>query len=340
MAQASKSSVNHVAVRATGAAIKLILPLASLLLLPVLLLCTGTAQAQNYPSKPIHILVGPGPDILARIIGVKLTEMLGQPVIVDQRPAAGGIIAGDTVAKSAPDGYTALLSTGSFTINSVFHLDMPYDLKRDLKPVSLMATLPFVLVVNNSLPIKNLKDLVALARAKPGTLNYASSGNGTPAHFAGEMLRQMAKIDIVHVPYNGAAPGVIDVIGDRVQMMFAPAPSVLQLVKSGKLRAIAVSSPKRYRGLPDVPTVAEQGYPDFSIVGWNGLHVPAKTPPEIIDKLSAAVAKIIQMPDVQASIETNGFEPVGSTNKEFGAFVEQDIARAAVVIKAGNIRQE
>lgn len=333
MARAMKISVNAVSI---GMPINSTIALATALLL----FYCGPALAQSYPTKPIHILVGPGPDIMARILSVKLGKLWGQSVIVDQRPAAGGIIAGEDAARARPDGYTLLLSTGSFTINSVYHLKMPYDFQHDLKPITLIGTLPFILVVNNALPIHSFKELIALAKAKPGSINYASSGNGTPANLAGEMLKQMAQVKIVHVPYNGAAPGVVDVMSGRVQMMFAPAPSVLPLIKAGKLRAIAVSSPKRYANLPDVPTVAEEGYPDFSIVGWNGLNAPAKTPPQIIEKLSAAVAKIIRMPDVQKSVELAGFEPVGSTSKEFETFENQDIARAAAAIKAGDITPE
>ena len=298
------------------------------------------ASSQDYPSRPIRLYVGPGPDILARIVGEKLASSLGQPVVIEQRPAAGGIVAGDTVAKAAPDGYSMLLTTGSYTINSVLQPKMPYSLKQDLKPVSLLATLPFVLVVNPSLPIQNLKELLAQARSNPGKINYASSGSGTPAHLAGEMLKQMAKVEMVHIPYKSAGAGLTDLMGGQVQMMFAPAPSALPLIRSGKLRAISVSSPKRYSSLPDVPTVAEEGYPDFLIVGWNGLHVPVKTPLVIIDKLNAEVVRIMRIPDVQERAIKAGFEPIGTSIKEFEAFQNQDIARMETVIKAGNIQPE
>jgi tripartite-type tricarboxylate transporter receptor subunit TctC len=298
------------------------------------------AAADEYPAKPIRIVVGPGPDILARIVGERLTAAWGQPVIVDQRPAAGGVVAGDTVAKAPPDGYTLLLSTGSYTTNTALRAKMPFDLLHDLAPVTLMATLPFILVVNPALPVHSVKELVALAQSQPGKLNYASSGNGTPSHLAGEMLKQMAKVDITHVAYKGAAPALTDVAGGQVQLSFLPAPTALPLVKSGKLRAIGVSSPKRYFALPDVPTVAEQGYPEFSVVGWNGIHVPAKTPQAIVDKLNREIAAIVHQPEAKERAAGAGFETVGSSREQFEAFVKADIARAAAVIKAGNIQPD
>ena len=300
----------------------------------------SAANAQEYPVKPIHVFVGPGPDILARIVGEKLGETLGQAVVVELRPAAGGIVAADTVVKAAPDGHTLLLSTGSYTINSVLQPRLPYDFARDLTPITLMATLPFVLVVHPAVPAGGLKDLVAMARTKPGGLNYASSGNGTPPHLAGELLKQLANINVVHVPYKGAAPAVTDVAGGQVQMMFVPAPAALPLIRSGKLRAIAVSSPQRYRGLPEVPTVAEQGFPDFAIVGWNGLHAPARTPSAVIDRLNREVARIMRLREVQERAFAAGFESVGSSIAEFDVFQKQDIARAGNIIKAGNVQPD
>ncbi len=270
--------------------------LLSLVLCAATLAVSSLACAQDYPNKPIRIIVGPGPDVLARLVGVKLTQAWGQQMIIDQRPAAGGIVAADAVAKAAPDGYTLLLSTGSFTINSALNTKLSYDFLRDLAPVTLMATIPFILVVRADSHIHSLKELVEAARAQPGKLNYASAGNGTPPHLAGEMLKQMAKIDMVHVPYKGVGPAITDLLGGQVQVMFAVAPAGLPQVKAGKLRALAVSSPKRYAPLPDVPTVAELGYPDFQVVGWNGLHAPAKTPAAIIEKLNHEIAAILASP--------------------------------------------
>ena len=306
----------------------------------VMLFAPGAVFAQTYPDKPIRIIVGPGPDTLARIVGERLTEAWGQTVVIDQRPAAGGIVAGDAVAKAAPDGHTLLLSTGSFTINSVLQVKSPYDFQRDLTPVSLMATLAFVLVVNPALPANSLKELLTLVRSQPGKLNYASGGNGTPPHLAGEMLKQMAKIEMQHIPYKSAAAGVTDVAGGQVQMMFVPAPTALPLIKSGRLRALAVSSPQRYAGLPEVPTVAEEGMAEFSIVGWNGLHVPAKTPAAVIEKLNREIMKMMRQRETQERAMAAGLEPVGSTQEEFIAFQRRDIARATAVIKAANIQPD
>jgi tripartite-type tricarboxylate transporter receptor subunit TctC len=298
------------------------------------------AHAQDYPNKPVRLIVGPGPDVLARIVGDRLSSAWGQPVVVEQRPAAGGLVAADTVAKSAPDGYTLLLSTGSYTVNYAMRAKAPYDFQKDLEPVLLMATLPFILVVNPSVPIHSVKELVAEAREKPGKLNYASSGNGTPSHLAGEMLKQLAKVHIVHIAYKGAAPALTDVVGGQVQLGFLPAPTALPLVKSGKLRAIAVSSPRRYFALPDVPTVAEQGYPEFAVVGWNGIHVPAKTPRPVVDKLVQDVAAALRQPEARERAAAAGFELAPGTREQFESFVHADIARASAVVKAGNIQPD
>lgn len=293
--------------------------------------------AQQYPTKPIRIIVGPGPDTLARLIGQKMTDTWGQQVLIDQRMGAGGTIAADLAAHAASDGYTLLLTTGSFTINSSLYRNLSYDMVRDLAPVSLLATIPFILVVHPAMPVHSVKELVALARTKPGQINYASGGNGTPPHLGAEMLKTMARIDLVHVPYRGVAPAILDVLSGQVPVMFAVAPAGLPHVKSGKLRAIAVSTAKRAQSLPDMPTVAESGYPDFDVTGWNGLHTPAKTPQPVIAALNTEARKAIAQRDVIERMAASGLEPAGTSAAEFGEYVKKDIARWAKVIREANV---
>lgn len=312
----------------------------SMMLFAAVFLTGGPACGQQYPVKPIRFIVGPGPDVLARLIGQKMTESWGQQVIVDQRPGAGGTIAADSTAKAAPDGYTLLLTTGSFTINVNLYRNLPYDFVRDLAPVSLLGTLPFIFVVHPSLPVTSVKALIALARSRPGQLNYASAGNGTPPHLAAEMLKNTMKINIVHVPYKGVAPAIIDMLSGQVQMMFAVAPAGLPHVTSGRLRALAVSSPRRALALPEVPTMAEAGVPGFNVVSWNGVHVPAKTPPAVIEKLNAEILRALKQKDVLDRMLGLGYEPVGTSPQEFDALVRADIARWAKVIRESDIHAD
>jgi tripartite-type tricarboxylate transporter receptor subunit TctC len=303
-------------------------------------LCVGAQAQEAYPSHPTRFVVGGGPDQLARIVADKLSTNWGQPVFVEQKNGAGGTVAAQFVATAAPDGYNWLLSSTSYTIATAIQTKQPYSFEKDLVPVTMIATLPFVLVVNNDLPVHSLKELVALAKAQPGKLNYASSGTGAPPHLAGEMLKQMAKIDVVHVPYKFVAPALADVMANQAQYMFAPAPAALALIKGGKLRAIAVSTQKRYSHLPDVPTVAEQGYPDYQLVGWNGIHVAAKTPQVILDKIANDVAAIMKTPEAQEKADAAGFVPTAMSRKEFTAFVHADLVRFAKVVKDGNIKAD
>jgi tripartite-type tricarboxylate transporter receptor subunit TctC len=303
-------------------------------------LLTGGVIAQEYPAKPIRIIVGPGPDVLARIIGQKLTDAWGQQVLVEQRPGAGGIIAAEGVAKSAPDGYTLLLSTGTYTTIPSLYSKVPYDFVRDLQPVTLLATLPFLLVAHPSLPAKNVQELVQLARARPGKLNYASSGNGTTAHLAGEMLKSMSKINIVHVPYKGTVPGVTDLVAGQVHVMFAIIQSSLPYVKAGRLRALGVSSAKRTSSAPKVPTIAESGVPGYEFISWNGIHAPAATNKAVTGKLSAELLKAITLPDVKERMFGLGMEVAGGTPDSFGTLVKSDIAKWAKVIREAGIKVE
>jgi tripartite-type tricarboxylate transporter receptor subunit TctC len=300
----------------------------------------AAAAGQDYPAKPIRFIVGPGPDVLARIVGQKLTDAWGQPILVDQRPGAGGIIAADTVSKSPADGYTMLLSTGTYTTIPSLYKKVPYDFVRDLQPVTLLATLPFLLVAHPSVPANNVQELIRLARARPGQLNYASSGNGTTAHLAGEMLKSMAKINIVHVPYKGTVPGVTDLVAGQVHIMFAIIQSSLPYVQAGRLKALAVSSPKRAASAPQVPTIAESGLPGYEFISWNGVHLPAATPRPIVGKLGAELLRIIALPDVKEKMLGLGMDIAGGTPEEFGALVKSDIAKWAKVIREAGIKAE
>ncbi len=298
------------------------------------------ALAQTYPVRPIRFIVGPGPDMLARLIGHKVTESWGQQVVVDQRPGAGGIIAADTVAKSMPDGYTLLLTTGAYSINATYYPKLPYSLERDLAPVSLLATISFLVVVHPSLPAKSMQTLIELARSRPGQLNCAHSGPGTTAHLGCEMLKGSARIDIVSVSYKGAGPALIDVIGGQAQLMFAVMQAGLPQVQAGKLRALAITGARRAAALPEVPTLIEAGVPGADFISWNGVHVRAGTPQAIIEKLNAEFNRALKQLDVRDRMSVLGLNAAGGTPEAFGKFVREDIARWAQVLKAAGVRAE
>ena len=295
--------------------------------------------AQDYPVKPIRFVVGPGPDALARAVSQKLTDAWGQQIVIDQRPGAGGSIAADIVAKARGDGYTLLLATGSHTINAALQ-KQSYDLVRDFRAVSLVGSVPFILVVHPSMPVHSVRELIDLARAKPGALNYGSAGNGTPPHLAGEMLKTLAGINLVHVPYKTAAQAMIDVLAGQPQLMFAVAPVGLPQVKAGKVHGIAVSTAQRSRMAPELPTVAEAGVPGFDVIGWNGVLAPAGTPPVIVNKLQGELEKALKLPDVVQRLAATGFEPVGSTSAAFADFVRKDIERWARVIRDAGLKMD
>lgn len=298
----------------------------------------GAAWAQEYPVKPIRILIGPAPDVLARLIGQKLTEDWGQQVIIDRRPAAGGIIAAETAAKAAADGYTWLLSTGAYPTLVGLYPKLPFDFVKDFAPVSLLASIPFLLVVHPSLPVKDVGELIKLARARPGDLNYASSGNGTTAHLAGEMFNSMAKVKITHVPYKGTVEGVTDLIGGQVQMMFAIMQSAVPHVQSGRLKAIAVTGPKRSATFPALPTISESGVPGYEFTSWNGVHVPAATPKPVIARINGELVKAVGQPDVRERMANLGMEVAGSTPDALGALVRSDIAKWGKVIRDAGVK--
>lgn len=298
------------------------------------------AFAETYPAKPIRVVVGPGSDVLPRTVGQKLAGVWGQQLVVDQRPGGGGTIAQDIAAKSAPDGYTWLISTAAFTINASLYPRLPSSLVRDFAPVTLLATATFYLLVHPSVPARSVTELVQLAREKPGQLNYSSSGIGTPPHLAGEMFKSMARINMVHVPYKSAAAATTDLLGGQVQVSFQYAPTALPHVKSGKLRALAVTSTKRSLTAPELPTIAESGLSGFEVIGWNGVHVPAGTPKRIIAKINKDVREVLKLPDVRERMLNAGLELVGNTSEEFAAFVKADLPHWARLIEQSGAKAE
>ena len=302
--------------------------------------CSVAVQAQTYPARPVRFIVGPGPDVLPRLLGQKLTESWGQQMVVDQRPGAGGIIAADLVAKSLPDGYTLLLTTGAYTINASLYQKLPYDLERDLAPVGLLASISFIVVVPPGLPAKSMQELIQLAKAKPGQLNCAHAGPGTTAHLGCEMLKTSAGINIVPVPYKGVAPALVDVMTGQAQIMFAVAQGGLPQVQSGKLRALAITGARRNPALPDVPTISEAGYGGADFVSWNGVHIRSGTPRAVIARLNNDLNRVLKLPDIQERMVTLGLDPAGGTPEAFGRFVREDIARWAKVIKESGVRVE
>ena len=312
------------------------------------LLCAFTfsaACAQPYPVKPVRLVVtytagGPA-DIAARALAQKLAEMWGQQVVVDNRAGAGGIIGTELVAKAAPDGYTLLHGTAAgLIINPLLVKKLPYDTFRDFAPVSMVVIVPQLLVTHPALPATTLKELIALAKARPGALNYASVGIGSPNHLGMELLKSMAGIDMVHVPYKGATPAMADLIAGQVQLAFNGMASVLPQIASGKMKAIAIGSARRSPAAPDVPTVAEAGLTGFEYVAWNGNFAPAGTPAALVNRLSADIRKALAAPDVVQRLASLGSEPGGNTPAEFAAYVKADHARWARVVQAVGLKAE
>ena len=299
----------------------------------VLLALMPAAYAQDYPNKPIRIIVGPGPDIVARIFGQKFTEAWGQQAVVDTRPGGGGTIAAELVAKAAPDGYTLLLASAAYTINAVLQ-PSSFDLIRDFSAVAFCASAPFILVVNPSLPVRSVQEIIALAKSKPGQINYASSGNGTPPHLAGELFKSMAHINIVHVPYKNAAPALVDVVGGQVQMMFAITSISLGQVQTGKVRGLGVTSAQRSALAPDLPTLAESGLPGYEVIGWNGLLAPAGTPRTVVSRINAEVQRSLKQPDVLQRLKGSAYDPAAAnTPEQFAEYIKLEIAKWTKLVK-------
>ena len=305
----------------------------------------AAAGADAYPAKPVRFVVafppGGGTDIIARSIAQKLAERIAQQVVVDNRPGAGGNIGTDMVAKSAPDGYTLLMgSAGPLAINASLFGKMPFDPIKDLAPVTLAASTPNVLVVHPALRAATLKELIALAKARPGEINFASSGHGTPAHLAGELFNLMAGIKMVHVPYKGAAPALADLLGGQVQIMFSTMPPALPHVRDGKLRALAVTSAKRSPAAPELPTVDETALPGFEANTWHGVVVPAGTPGAIVARLNREIVAILHLPDVVERFSSQGAEALGSTPEEFAAYIKSETLKWAKVVRDSGAKAE
>jgi tripartite-type tricarboxylate transporter receptor subunit TctC len=302
----------------------------------------GAASAAEYPTRPVRVVVpypAGGPvDITARAIGPKLAEALGQSVVIDNRGGAGSILGSDLVAKSAPDGYTLLLCTTANAINASLIPKLPYDMQKDFAPITMVAIITSVLVVHPSVPAYSVKELIALAKAKPGQLSYASTGNGTPTHLAAELFKSMAGLDIVHIPYKGAALAVVDLISGQVQLSLISAPGVVPHIKAGRLRALAVTNAKRSALLPELPTLSEAGLPGYESEGWHGLFAPAHTPQVIVDRLYREFAAILRTPETSSYLLNGGAEPVGMPPGQFTVKLRDEIAKWARVVKATGMK--
>lgn len=318
---------------------------------PALCCCTalcvalsGAAQAQKYPERPVRLVValaaGGNADLVGRLLAQKLGERFGQQFIIDNRPGAAGTIGAEIVARAPRDGYTLLLSGSSFSIVPALFNRLPYDPLKDLAAVTMPANAPGLLVVHPALPVRNVKDLITLARAKPGQLNYGSPGNSTSPHLAGALFNMMAGVDIVHVPYKGAAMAMIDLVAGQIQLSFASMPSAMAQVKPGKLRAIAVTSAQQSNAAPMLPTVAESGVPGFESGSWQGVFAPAGTPASIVSNLSREIARIVYLPEVTAQLAKDGSEPVGNTPEAFAQWLPGEFAKWAKVARAARMQVE
>ena len=307
-----------------------------------LALLSATAVAQNYPGKPIRVVVGQAPggatDVIARLVAPRFGEHLGQPVVVENRTGAAGSIGASFVAKSPPDGYNLLVVSSSYAINPSLYKDLPFDPVKDLAPVTLIAEAPFLLVVHPSMPVKSVKDLVAMAKARPGTLNFASGGNGSSGQLAGELFKYLAGIDLVHIPYKGAGPALVDVIAGQVHMTFGSMLSTLGHVKNGRLRALGVTSAKRSVAAPELPTIAEAGVKGYRTTTWYGMLAPAGTPATVTEKLVTDMQKAVESQEVRGRLLGDGAEPVAGTPKQFHDFLVSEMARAREIIQRAKVQ--
>jgi len=303
------------------------------------------AGAQEYPTKPIRLVItyppGGNTDLVGRALALKLGEFMGQQVVVDNRGGAGGVLGSMITAQSAPDGYTIMLGTSAgMVINPLLSRKLTYDPVRDFAPVSMVVIVPQLLVIHPQLPVKNVRELIAFAKAKPGYLNAGSSGVGTPNHFGTELLKWLAGVDIVHVPYKGGAPALTDLLGGQIQMAFSSVPAVLPHIKAGRLVALGVGSAKRSPALPNIPTIAEAGVPGYEYTTWYGVFAPAKTPRTLIARLNAEIVKAMETPDIKDRFTALGGDPDPGTPEELRAYMANESAKWAKIIKAANIRVE
>ena len=309
-----------------------------------LLAVNGSATAQSFPAKPIRFVAafpagGPS-DIVARAIGRRMSEVLGQPVVVDNRTGAGGNIGAEAVAKSPPDGYTVLLGGSFVTIAPSLYTKPPFDPVRDFAPISLIVSNQYVLVVHPSVPARNVKELIALAKSQPGRLNYASTGPGSPPRLCGELFKSMAGIDMVNITYKGATPALIDMIGGHIDVYFGGISGTLPPIASNKVRALAVSSSRRSSQLPDVPTVAEAALPGYDITTWFGLLAPAGTPRDIVSKLNSVIVAIVSEPEMKNYLVGQGVDPITNTPEQFAAYIKSEVPKFARIVKAAGIKPE
>jgi tripartite-type tricarboxylate transporter receptor subunit TctC len=300
------------------------------------------AVAQSYPAKPITIVVpyppGGPTDIVARLVGQKLSERVGQQVVIDNRPGAGGNVGAALVARAAPDGYTLLLGTTAHAINPSVFTTLNYNFVKDFSPVILLTSLPLVVVTNAALPVKNIQELIALAKSKPNQLAYASSGNGQSTHLAAELFKTMAGVSMTHVPYKGSAPALTDLAGGQVSVMFDTMLSAMPQVKGGRLNALAVTTATRSGAAPNLPTVAESGVPGYEAVAWSGLLAPAHTPADVVTKLNTEINAVLKQPDVRKRLLNDGADPVGGSAEQFSSHVVKEVQKWANVAKASGAK--
>ena len=308
-------------------------------------LLATAALAQSYPAKPIRLIVpfaaGGGNDNVARLVGKHLSDNLGQQLVIDNRPGAGGVLGAELAAKAVPDGYTLFLGgVGSHAVNPNLNVSLPYDPIRDFAPVALLAQAPLVLVVHPSVPADSITAFVALARSRPGQLNYASNGNGSSSHLAAVMFDSMTGVDMVHVPYKGLSPALTDLLSGRVQLMFSSVVAILPHIKAGKLRGLAVTGSRRLASMPNLPTIAESGLPGYEASSWYGVLAPAGTPREIVARLNAELVKALEQPEVRTSLLAEGAEPIGGSPEQFAAHIRSEMERLGKMIREAKIRPE